>query len=161
MVLCKRSTSRSSEQSMKHQSRSENMWKVCLFYSEDYKVLWLSNMADMFLEKFTKCTKDCGVFSWLCFRDVDWLGIQSPITWPPSSEQILSSNVTLETSAIIRFSARLIDPYQVQLIKPSVLHGLNTPWLVLKNQFLGQTQFSPSEKCKTHLWGLIANGLLA
>ena len=35
MVLCKRSTSRSREQSTKHRSRSENMWKVCLFYSQN------------------------------------------------------------------------------------------------------------------------------
>ena len=121
MVLCKRNTSRSSEQNMKRQSRSENMRKVCLFCSEDNKVLWLSNMADTFLEKFTKAQRTVSFFSWLCFRDVDWLGIQSPITWQPSSEQILSSNVTLETSAIIRFSC-LVHPYQVQLIKPSVLH---------------------------------------
>ena len=44
------------------------MWKVCLFCSQNNKSVWLSNMADTFLEKFRKCAKDCGLFSWLCFR---------------------------------------------------------------------------------------------
>ena len=45
MILCARSTSRSREQSTKRISRSENMWKVCLFYSQNNKIVWLSNMA--------------------------------------------------------------------------------------------------------------------
>ena len=60
MILCARSTSRSREQSTKRVSRSENMWKVCLFYSQNNKIVWLSNMADTFLEKFTRCAKVCG-----------------------------------------------------------------------------------------------------
>ena len=54
--------SRSSEQSTKRRSRSENMWKVCLFCSQNNKIVWLSNAADTFLEKFTKCAKVCGLF---------------------------------------------------------------------------------------------------
>ena len=61
MILCARSTSRSREQSTKRRSRSENMWKVCLFYSQNNKIVWLSNMADTFLEKFTRCAKVCGL----------------------------------------------------------------------------------------------------
>ena len=44
MILCTRSTSRSHEH---HASWcSENMQKVCLFYSQNNKIVWLSNMAD-------------------------------------------------------------------------------------------------------------------
>ena len=39
IILCARSTSRSREQSTKGRSRRENMRKVCLFYSQDYKVI--------------------------------------------------------------------------------------------------------------------------
>ena len=46
MILCARSTSRSREQRVKRRSRSENMRKVCLFYNQNNKILWLSNMAD-------------------------------------------------------------------------------------------------------------------
>ena len=62
MILCARSTSRSSEQSAKRRSRSETMLKVCLFYSQNIKILWLSNMEDTRLEKFTRCAKVCGLF---------------------------------------------------------------------------------------------------
>ena len=37
-----------SEQSAKHRSLSEDMWKVCLFYSQNNKIVWFSNMADTF-----------------------------------------------------------------------------------------------------------------
>ena len=50
MILCARGTSRSREQSTKRRSRSENIWKVCLFYSQNNKIVWLSNMADIFGE---------------------------------------------------------------------------------------------------------------
>ena len=62
MILCARSTSRSREQSTKRRSRSENMWMVCYFYGQNNKIAWLSNMADRSLEKFTRCTKVCGLF---------------------------------------------------------------------------------------------------
>ena len=37
------------------------MWKVCLFCSQNNKMVWLSNMADTFLEKCTRCAKVCGL----------------------------------------------------------------------------------------------------
>ena len=49
MILCARSKSRSSEQSTNRRSLSENMGKVCLFYSQNNRIFWLSNMADIFL----------------------------------------------------------------------------------------------------------------
>ena len=58
------------------------MRNVCLFYSQDSKVIWLSNMADTFIEKFTRYAKACGLlFSWLCFSGADWLGRRTPVTW--------------------------------------------------------------------------------
>ena len=70
IILCARSTSRSSEQSKKRRARNKNMRTFCLFYDHNNKILWLSNMADTFLGKFTRCAKVCGLFSssWLCFR---------------------------------------------------------------------------------------------
>ena len=46
MILCAHSTSRSREQNTKRRSSSENTWKVCLFYSQNNKIVWLSNMAN-------------------------------------------------------------------------------------------------------------------
>ena len=40
MILCARSTSRSSEKNTKRRSRSESMWKLCWFYSGNNKILW-------------------------------------------------------------------------------------------------------------------------
>ena len=80
MILCARSTSRSREQSTKRRSRSENMWKVCLFYSQNNKIVWLSNMADTFWRNSRGAQRFVG-FSWSCFSDADWLGWQTPITW--------------------------------------------------------------------------------
>ena len=50
MILCARSTSRSSEQCKKRRSRSENKRKVCLFYNQNNKIVWLSNSRHMFLK---------------------------------------------------------------------------------------------------------------
>ena len=61
MILCACSKPRSREQSMKLRPSSENVWKVCLFYSQNNKSLWLSNMADT----LTRCAKVCGLFSLL------------------------------------------------------------------------------------------------
>ena len=67
MILCGRSTSRSSEQNTKHTSRSENMQKVCSLYNQNNEIVQLSNMADTFYEKFMRCVKVCGLFL------LDWL----------------------------------------------------------------------------------------
>ena len=58
--------------------------RVCetFVYSIVIKIVWLSNMADTFFEKFTWYAKACGLFSWsVCFADTDWLGRQTLITW--------------------------------------------------------------------------------
>ena len=74
IILCARSTSRSwSEQSMKRRSGSENMWKVCLFYSHSNKILWLSNSWGV--QRFVV------FFSWLCFSGADWLCRWTSVTW--------------------------------------------------------------------------------
>ena len=81
MILCARSLSRSREQSAKRRSSSENMWKVSLYYSQNNKIVWLSNMADTFLE-IQEVRKGLWAFvSWLCFSGADWLVRQTPITW--------------------------------------------------------------------------------
>ena len=67
VILCAHSMLRSCEQRMKCRSCSENMQKVCLFHSQNNKIVWLSNMADTFFEKFMRCAKVCGLFSYL-----DW-----------------------------------------------------------------------------------------
>ena len=76
MILCARSTSRSREQSTKRRSSSENMWKVCSFYSQNNKhgrhIFWEIHEVRKVLWAF---------FSWLWYSDADWLGRQSPITW--------------------------------------------------------------------------------
>ena len=79
MILCARSTSRSREQNTKRRSRSENMWKVCLFYSHNKKIAWLSNVADTCFEKFTKRAKVCGLFFLFLFLGADWLDRETQI----------------------------------------------------------------------------------
>ena len=79
MILCALSTSRSREQSTKRRPSSENMLKVCLFYSQNNKILWLSNMADKFVWEIHEVRR--GLWAWLCFSGADWLGEQTLITW--------------------------------------------------------------------------------
>ena len=76
MILCARSTSRWSEQSTKRRSCSENMWEVCLFYSQNNKIVWLLNMPDTCFEKFTRCAKLCGLFFLDCAFQllIGWAG---------------------------------------------------------------------------------------
>ena len=73
IILCARSSS--SEQSTKPRSHSESMREVCLLYSRNNKIVWLSNMADTFT-RFTRCTKVCGLFLLNCaFRIlIGWAG---------------------------------------------------------------------------------------
>ena len=54
-------------------------------------MLSLSNMADTFLEEFTRCAKGLWAFS-----DADWLGGKTPITWINNSLKLdseLSPNI--------------------------------------------------------------------
>ena len=76
MILCTRCTSRSRDQSTKRRSRSENIWKVCLFFSQNNKIVWLSNVVDTFLEKLKRCAKVCGLFSLDCtfWMLIGWAG---------------------------------------------------------------------------------------
>ena len=70
MILCAHSKSRSSKQSTKRRSRSKDVQKVC---NQNNKIVQLSNMGDTFCEKFRRCAKVYGFFSWFCFLGVDWL----------------------------------------------------------------------------------------
>ena len=65
MILCARSISRSSELSTKRRSCRDRMRRVCLFYSLNNNILWLLDMADIFLLEFTSCAKVCS----FCFLD--------------------------------------------------------------------------------------------
>ena len=45
----------------KHGIMQIKQQEVCLFYSQNNKIVWLSNMADTSFEKFTRCAKVCGL----------------------------------------------------------------------------------------------------
>ena len=50
------------------------MWKVCLIYSQNNKILWLSNMADTLVCHIHKTRKGMWAsFYWLCFSGAAWL----------------------------------------------------------------------------------------
>ena len=74
MILCARSTSRSREQ--KPKSCGDNMRKVCSFYSHNNKIVWLSNMADMFVWDIHEVRKGLWAFILDCaFRVLSgWAG---------------------------------------------------------------------------------------
>ena len=60
---------------------SKNMQKVSLFYCQNNKIVWLSNMADTYFGGIQEVRKGmCFLFSWLCFSDTHSLGRQTPIT---------------------------------------------------------------------------------
>ena len=54
----------------------ENIWKVCLFYGQNNKIVGSSNMADTFIEKFMRCAKVCGLFFMVVFFGC-WLAGQT------------------------------------------------------------------------------------
>ena len=62
MTFCAHSTSWSREQSTKRRSRSKNMRKVCLFYSQVNENVWLSNMADTVLRNSWGAQRFVGFF---------------------------------------------------------------------------------------------------
>ena len=64
MWLC----ARSAEQHETHGSRSENMRKVCLFFSQNNKIVIFINMADIFGE-----IHEVRKGFWAFFLSVDWL----------------------------------------------------------------------------------------
>ena len=71
-----RSTLRSSEHSTKRTSRDENMWKVCLFYSQNNKIVWLSNMADIFFLEIHQVHKGLWAFFLIVLFEC-WLAEQT------------------------------------------------------------------------------------
>ena len=52
------------------------MRTFCSFYSHNNKIVWLSNMADTFWRKFTRCAKVCGL-SFLIVLLGRWLAEQT------------------------------------------------------------------------------------
>ena len=104
MILCACSTSRSHEQRTKCRSRSKNMWKVWLFYSQNNKILLLSNMTDICLRNlFTRCTKVCGLFSLDCafWMLIGWAGeLRSHVVMICISLWIQSSNFKTHSACL-------------------------------------------------------------
>ena len=82
MILCARNTSRSREQSKKRRSRSENMWKVCLFCSQNRrKKVIMKHDRHICLRNSLGAQRFWVLYPWLCFSDAHWLGRQTPIIW--------------------------------------------------------------------------------
>ena len=80
-ILCARSTSRSSEQSTKCRSHSERCER---FVYSVVKITWLYDYQKWrthFSRNSRGAQRFMVFFSWLCFRDADWLGGQTAITW--------------------------------------------------------------------------------
>ena len=80
MILCARSTSRSREQSTKHRSRSENMWR---FIYSTVKITWLHDYQTCqihLMRNSRGAQRFVGFFSGFCFSNADWLGRETAIT---------------------------------------------------------------------------------
>ena len=82
-ILCVRSVWRSSDQSSTCRSSSKNIWKFCLFYSDNKMIAWWSNMVDTFWGNLQSVQRYSymGFFSGLCSLYADWLSGQTLITW--------------------------------------------------------------------------------
>ena len=97
VILCARGASRSREQNRKHRSRSENMPKISLLYSQHNKIVWLSNIEDTICEKFTRCAKFCGLFflgRWLAGQaNSDHVEAMGRESWKNSIETAWSREV--------------------------------------------------------------------
>ena len=86
MILCAHSTSRSREQNTKRRSSSENTWKVCLFYSQNNKIVWLSNMANILVWEIQEVRKGLWSFyskrpSQLDFLALSRFTVRDPVSW--------------------------------------------------------------------------------
>ena len=82
MILCARNTSRSREQSKKRRSRSENMWKVCFFCSQNRrKKVIMKHDRHICLRNSLGAQRFWVLYPWLCFSNAHWLGRQTPIIW--------------------------------------------------------------------------------
>ena len=112
MILCARSTSRSSEQITKHRYRSKNMQKMCLFYSQVNKIVWLSNMADTILTNSRGAQRYVGFLFLGCWLaglaansvHVDKNGAENANT--NDSQTISSKNKCWKASARIEHGSR-------------------------------------------------------
>ena len=83
MILCARSTSRPNEQ-MNKRTAARNADQAARTRERFvYSIVKVKECMIIrhFVEKFTRCAKVSGLFSWLYFSDADWLGRQTPITW--------------------------------------------------------------------------------
>ena len=144
MILCARSTSRSSEQSTKHRSRREINRKVCSFYSQNNKIVWLSNMADTFFVWNSRgAQRFVGFFSWLRLSDADWLGGLTLITRMENMSKLViqsrdSRSVTWQavdnnkqnTRQNVRLSFRSNYIYEMLVYAYNVFN-----WLLLESAF--------------------------
>ena len=77
MILCARSTARSSEQSKKRRSRSERMLKVCLFCSQNNKIVMIIKHGRHIFGKMYEMPKGLWAFFLDCaFRMllIGWAG---------------------------------------------------------------------------------------
>ena len=108
MILFARSTLRSSALSMKLEHMKS------LFYSQNNKMVWLSNMADaFFLEKFTRCAKVCGLFFLDC-------AFQMLICWAdklPSQTRLTSQMVNELDSRLAHWFLSEFDLWMIYRLR--------------------------------------------
>ena len=70
------------DHTVQHRSYSENLWKVCLFCSQNNKIVWLSNMARHILRNVQGVQRFVGFFLFLDFAfHADWLSRWSHVTY--------------------------------------------------------------------------------
>ena len=104
MILCARSTSRSRELSTKCRSRSENVWKVCLVYSQNNKIfLIIKHDRHIFWEIHEVRRGMWAFFSLLCFSDADWLCRRNPISWTKCHSTVSAQALSMWPAVINRY----------------------------------------------------------
>ena len=80
MILCARSTSRSSEQSKKRRSRSETRERFVHSIVKRTRLYGYQSFRN-FVGNSQGAQRFVGSFCWLCFLDADWLGRKTLMTW--------------------------------------------------------------------------------
>ena len=85
MILCARNTSYITWTG----ARNTEMRKVCLFYSQNNNILWLSNMANTWIWDIHAFRQRIWALflAVLCFSDADWLGRQTQMVDTPIRRQ--------------------------------------------------------------------------
>ena len=112
MILCAHSTWRSREQDTKRRSSSGITYSI----TQNNNILWLPNMADIFLKKFTRCAKVCG----LLFLDY-WL--------QAISAQMAVMTVNIQFNCNCLFLILILQNFNWRwlfLISPSMTHYKTT-----------------------------------